>query len=45
MDAFAPAWQVELAERRDILAHEPGFRAEGVSALATAVYRMRRNAG
>lgn len=45
VDAFAPAWQVELAERRDILAHEPGFRAEGVSALSTAVYRMRRNAG
>ncbi len=45
VDAFAPSWQVELAERRDILAHEPGFRAEGVSALSTAVYRMRRNAG
>ena len=39
---FAPAWQVEPVERRDILAQEPGFRAEGVSALSTAVYRMRR---
>ncbi len=42
VESFAPAWRVELAERRDILAQEPGFRAEGVSALSTAVYRMRR---
>ena len=30
------------AKRRDILAQEPGFRAEGVSALSTAVYRLQR---
>lgn len=42
VESFAPSWRVELAERRDILAQEPGFRAEGVSALSTAVYRMRR---
>ena len=39
---FAPQWQVALLERRDILADEPSFRAEGVSALSTAVYRMQR---
>ena len=41
-ELFAPHWQVELLQRRDILAQEPGFRAEGVSALATAVYRLQR---
>ncbi len=39
---FAAGWQLELRERRDILAQEPRFRAEGVSALSTAVYRLRR---
>ena len=39
---FTPEWDVELLERRDILDQEPGFRAEGVTALATAVYRLRR---
>lgn len=39
---FGPGWECEQVERRDILAHEPGFVAEGVSALATAVYRLRR---
>ena len=28
--------------QRDLLAQEPGFRAEGVTALATAVYRLLR---
>ena len=41
-ELFAPQWQVELLERRDILAQEPGFRAEGVSALSAAVYRLQR---
>ena len=41
-ELFAPQWQVELLERRDILAQEPGFRSEGVSALSTAVYRLQR---
>ncbi|MDH5832928.1 thiopurine S-methyltransferase [Luteimonas kalidii] len=35
-------WSVALLERRDILAHEPSFQAEGVSALSTAVYRLDR---
>jgi thiopurine S-methyltransferase len=39
---FEPAWEVERLERRDILAAEPGFRAEGASALHTAVYRLER---
>lgn len=39
---FAAHWDVELLERRDILASEPGFRAEGVTALSTAVYRLLR---
>ena len=34
---FSPAWRIDVLERRDILADEPGF---GVSALATAVYRL-----
>lgn len=39
---FAPDWTVDLLERRDILANEASFQAEGVSALSTAVYRMQR---
>lgn len=39
---FAPCWEVERLERRDILANEPSFTAEGVTALSTTVYRMRR---
>lgn len=39
---FAPAWDIEEIDRRDILAHEPSFQAEGVSALSTAVYRLRK---
>ncbi|MGO3128536.1 MAG: thiopurine S-methyltransferase [Luteimonas sp.] len=36
------AWKIEVAERRDILANEPGFVADGVTALSTAVYRVVR---
>ena len=36
---FADAWQVDCLERRDILAHEPGF---GTTALETVVYRLER---
>ncbi len=39
---FATEWSVETLERRDILATQPGFVAEGVTALHTAVYRMTR---
>lgn len=39
---FAPDWDVTLLERRDILANEPRFRDDGVTALSTAVYRLQR---
>jgi thiopurine S-methyltransferase len=39
---FAPAWDVDLLERRDILADQPMFQEQGVSALSTAVYRLVR---
>jgi thiopurine S-methyltransferase len=40
---FAPPWRANPLERRDILEQEPRFRAEGVSALSTAVYRLRKS--
>lgn len=39
---FDAHWQIEPLERRDILAQEPRFSAEGVTALDTAVYRLAR---
>ena len=39
---YGHGWEVEVLERRDILAQQPGFVAEGVSALDTVVYRLRR---
>ena len=39
---FAAPWRQTLLERRDILDQEPRFREEGLSALETAVYRLRR---
>ena len=39
---YARDWNVEVMERRDILASQPGFIAEGVTALHTAAYRLRR---
>lgn len=41
---YAGDWDVETLERRDILAQQPGFRDEGVTALETVVYRLRRRA-
>jgi thiopurine S-methyltransferase len=35
-------WRVETLDRRDILAHQPGFAAEGVSALETVAYRLSK---
>ncbi|RPD86481.1 thiopurine S-methyltransferase [Luteimonas sp. 100069] len=35
-------WVVDVVERRDILTNEPGFVADGVTALSTAVYRVAR---
>lgn len=43
-ERFEPSWNVDLLERRDILASQPSFVAEGVTALATAVYRLRKTA-
>lgn len=39
---FGTGWDVELLERRDILEQQPGFVAEGITALNTAVYRLLR---
>ncbi len=44
-DLYGRDWTVATLERRDILAQQPGFVAEGVSALETVVYRMERRAG
>jgi len=41
---YAGDWQIVLLERRDILAEQPGFIADGVSALHTTVYQLRRRA-
>ena len=35
-------WSVTTLERRDILAQQPGFVAEGVTALETVAYRLSR---
>jgi len=35
-------WEVEVLERRDILAQQPLFAEEGVTALETVVYRLQR---
>ncbi len=40
---FDAHWHTSLIERRDILGQEPRFRAEGVSALSTAVYRLQKS--
>lgn len=39
---FGDGWSVELLERRDILAEQPGFVEEGVTALTTGAYRLER---
>jgi len=41
---FSDRCTVELLERRDILKNEPKFQAEGVTALHTSVYQLRRQA-
>lgn len=40
-ELFSANWQIELRERRDILEQQPAFVDEGVTALSTAVYRLR----
>lgn len=39
---FGGDWDIELLERRDILASQPAFREEGVTALHTSVHRLQR---
>jgi thiopurine S-methyltransferase len=39
---FDRDWDVALLERRDILAQQPGFQAEGLTALQTVVYRIEK---
>lgn len=36
------SWSVDVLERRDILASQPGFIAEGVTALQSLAYRLRK---
>ena len=40
---FGAHWRIELLERRVILASQPGFIDEGVSALSSAVYRFQHD--
>lgn len=40
---YEPDWSVDVLECRDILVSQPGFVAEGVTALDTVAYRIRRN--
>lgn len=35
-------WELELLARRDILAEQPGFAAEGVTQLQTSAWRLER---
>ncbi len=39
---FDGAWQVDLLERRDILASQPKFQQDGVTSLHTSVHRLER---
>ncbi len=39
---YGDAWTLECLERRDILAREPRFAAEGVTSLHTAAWRMEK---
>lgn len=34
-------WKIDVLERRDILAQQPGFAAEGITALETVAYRLQ----
>lgn len=39
---FAADWDLELLERRDIIASQPRFQEDGVSSLHTSVHRLQR---
>lgn len=41
-ELYGRDWTVTLLERADVLAQQPGFAAEGVSALETAAYRLAK---
>lgn len=41
-DLYGADWRIEVVERRDILAEQPGFIADGVTALETVAYRLER---
>ncbi|MEO8998645.1 MAG: thiopurine S-methyltransferase [Rhodanobacter sp.] len=41
-ELYGRDWRVETLQRRDILAQQPGFVAEGVSILETVVYRLSK---
>lgn len=41
---YGGGWRIEVLERRDILAEQPGFIAEGVTALETVAYRLQAEA-
>ena len=38
---YGACWNIDLLERRDILASQPSFLEDGVTALTTAVYRLQ----
>ena len=42
-ERYAPHWNVDLLERRDILATQQSFVDAGVTALDTCVYRLARH--
>lgn len=41
---YGGEWRIESLERRDILAAQPGFVAEGVTQLHTSAYRLEKRA-
>ena len=41
-ELYGRDWEVDVLERRDILAQQPTFIDEGVTALDTVVYRLNR---
>jgi thiopurine S-methyltransferase len=43
-ELYGRDWAVATLDRHDILAEQPAFAAEGVSMLATVVYRLSRKA-
>jgi len=40
---FGASWKLDVLERKDILAEQPGFAAEGVTALHTLAWRLERS--